>query len=683
MLQQTTCNIDVETSSRLDLTEVGADAYFNHPSTKLLMVAWKFRDPDFGPGKMQQWFPHLEPMPDALRSALTDPKIRKVAFNAAFEIDAFRILCGVDTPPEQWYDTMLMANACAMPSNLGGLMEVLLPHKPQFHKDKKGDALMRKFSYPNHKATWETHPVEFSEYAAYNRQDVVAEMKGFDVLLPYLETQMAELHHDWCLDWKINKLGLPIDEALADAALSMYDTIKAEFMAKLRKITGLGNPNSPKQLKEWLEPRGYPFESLGKDRVKTALIDFDLEIDLDAQEALRLRLDSTKSSILKFLKLKKAAVRGRMRNMFQFLGASRTGRWGGRLVQWQNVPRPWKGVAKYLREARQMLLDGDRESIEMLFDKTLEVMASLIRTVVKAPRGRKLVVADLSAIELCVVAWLTDCKFWLQVLAEGKDPYKAFGVYLWGVAYELLTKQQRDDSKPAVLGCAYRLGGGMVKGVYPDTHKTGLLGYAANLGVFLTQKFCKKAVKVYRELSKEVVDHWYKYDDAAMECVNTGQTVVVGPITFDLKKPYLRVRLPSGRYLFYCRPRIEMTTIMVPDEETGEERAWTKESVTFEQKDQQTGKWVRRTTHGGVFMENFVQAIARDILMFGMRNADNAGFSIIGHVHDEIICEEDKAGELGLDQLIHCMTAVELRPKWAKKIPIKTAGYENDFYKKD
>lgn len=684
LLDQPTLNIDLETKSRIDLRNIGLDVYSRDPSTKVLMAAYRTRCRKRGMGDMKQWFPHLGPMPNELEDNLLDERVRKIAFNAAFEIGMFNNCLGMNIDHRQWYCTMIMGLACSLPGKLEHLMKVLLPHRPEFHKDPEGERLIRLFSYPNSKATHESHPADWVSYARYNRQDVVAETKAFDILLPYLRDYMEELFDDWHMDYEINQRGMPVDYALVDAANKMYKEVKHEYTERLRELTGLENPNSTAQIQPWLEHRGYPFASIKKDRVKIAMRDFELDMEDIAHKALTLRLESTKTSIKKFDKIKQSSVGGRIRNLYQFLGASRTGRWGGRIVQWQNVPRIIKEVAKMLDAARDFLLEGDRVNIELFFGKALNVISSLIRTVVKAPEGRKLVVADLSAIELCVIAWLTDCKYWLKVLAEGKDPYKSFGVHLFNKAYEELTKQERDDSKPAVLGAGYRMGGGTLKGTYPDQYKTGLWGYAENMGIRLSRDLSKRAVKIFRDLSPEIKQSWYDYENAAMHCIRTHESVTVGPITFDIMKPFLRVRLPSGRCLFYCRPRIEMVTIMVGDDETGEEVPWTKETITFEQTDQKTKQWVRRSTHGGVLIENFVQAIARDILMFGMQNAERAGFETIGSVHDELITEVDENDPfLNLDYLIECMTSKKMRPVWAKDIPIKAAGYESKFYKKD
>lgn len=664
---------DFETASRVDLRKEGLDNYARHESTKVLMLNWSIDD-----GPVNLWLPHERPIAPKLRDMMLDPSVRKIAHNAQFEIAIFNHVLGIETVPEQWYCTMVMALHLGLPAALEQLVRDALRLPKQYHKDPEGDRLMRLFSYPKSKATHETHPEEFKRYCDYGRQDVVAETKVYAVLKRYVPN-MGQLFSGWVLDQKINARGLPVDYQFIDAAKAIAAKSKEEYKELLAEKTGLQNSNSVKQLLPWLEARGYPFASTAKNRMKIALKDFADRLTDECKEVMQIRMESNKTSLAKYDAILRASHGGRLRNTFQYYGAAATGRWAGRILG-QNMPRPDPQVEEWLPQARRMILDGDLDGIKWFFGKPLEALASSIRSAIAVPPGKKLVVADLASIELCVIAWLTHCVFWLDVVESGKDAYKAFAERWLGIAYEHVTKLQRKLSKPPALGCGYRLGAGYEVGTYPDTEKTGLWGYAANMGVDMTKEQCRDAVKIYRELSPEIKQAWYDLENAAMDCVSTGERVQSGMIVFDLKPPFLRMRLPSGRYVHYCRPRIEEVPFEYEDEETGEMVKKYKTGLTYERLSQSSKKWVRRNNHGGRFVEQAVQAIARDLLEDGIKNAEKMGFEVIGHYHDEILTLVDEDSDLGLQDLIDAMTT--LAP-WAETMCVRAAGYESDFYKKD
>lgn len=665
-------HLDYETASRADLKKVGLDVYSRDKSTKVLMLNYSIDD---GPVKLIEF--HRQSMPRYLIDAMRDPGVRKIAHNAQFEIAITRNVLGIETDPSQWWCTMVMALSLGLPASLGQLIADALRLPKEFHKDKRGEHLMKMFSYPNSKATWESHPKEWEEYCEYGSQDVVAEKKVFKILRGYCQN-MSGLFRDWCLDQKINATGLPVDYEFIESAKAIAQRAKEEFTAQLEDATWLKNPNSTKQLLPWLRDRGYPFASLKKNRVEIAMRDFGDDIDGEAKAVLKLRLRANKTSTTKFDAIKRASYRGRLRNTYQFRGAAATGRYAGRILG-QNMPRPWKHAEAYLAEIRQFIVEQDYDGLVDFFGEPLECVVSSIRSSIAAPYGKKLVVADLSSIELVVIAWLTDCAFWLNVVAEGKDAYKAFAEKWLGVPYEEVQKWQRSLSKPPALGCGYRMGPGREVGVYPDTEKTGLWGYAANMGVAMDKQQCKDAVKIYRDLSPEIVESWYELQNAAMECVLTKEPQRAGMLYFDYKAPFLRMRLPSGRYIHYCRPRIEMVELEYEDAD-GNIVKEKKKGLTYERLSQTSKKWVRRANHGGRFIEQAVQGIALDILQVGLRAADQAGFEVIGHYHDEILTLVDEDGDLGLQELIECMTTM---PAWAKTMMVRAAGYESHFYKKD
>lgn len=670
---------DFETASKADLKKVGLDVYARDDTTRVLMLNYQFDGEDgFGPSPVRTWLPHVEPMPRGLRDMIRDPKVRKIAHNAQFEIAIFNHVLGIPTPPEQWYCTMVMALSLGLPGKLETLVRDALKLDPKFWKDPEGDRLMRLFSFPSSRATHESHPEEFQKYIGYGMQDVVAEAKVFSVLKKYVQS-MGRLFDGWCLDQKINERGLPVDIDFIESAQHIAKISKDEYKKILQAKTGLANPNSTAQMLGWLTERGYPFASIAKNRVQIAVTDFGDKITDEAKEVLDIRAESNKTSLAKYDALKRASHGGRLRGTFQYRGAAATGRYAGRILG-QNMPRPWKGVEEYLPQARDMIAQRDLDDIEFFFGKPLEVLASSIRSSIAAPAGKKLVVADLSSIELCVIAWWAKSRFWLDVVESGRDAYKAFGERWLGVPYDKITKAQRTLSKPPALGCGYRMGPGREVGVYPDTEKTGLWGYAANMGVVMSKQECKDAVRIYRELSPEIKQAWYDLENAAIQCVQTGEPQSAGMFNFDLRAPFLRMQLPSGRYIHYCRPRIEEVEIEYEDEETGEIVVNRKIGLTYERLSQTSGKWVRRANHGGRFAEQGTQAIALDVLDIGLQKAEARGMEVIGHYHDEVLCLVDEDSDLGLADLIECLT--EGAP-WTFGLTLRAAGYESHFYKKD
>lgn len=663
---------DWETASKISLPKVGLDVYSRHPTTRVLMLNYSFDD-----GPVQLWEAHKGPMKRSVRAALEDPKIKKIAHNAQFEIQIANHVLGINTDPSQWWCTMVMALSLGLPASLGQLAKDALQLPKEFWKDPEGERLMKLFSFPNSKATPESHPREWYDYCKYGAQDVVSESKIFRILRQYVKNP-DRLFREWQLDQKINQTGLPVDEFFIYSAQKIANDEKERYKQLLKDETELDNPNSVKQILPWLKDRGYPFSSLAKNRVQIAMKDFADEIDGQAKHVLRLRLQSTKTSTAKFDAILRSSHGGRLRNTFQFMGAAATGRYAGRILG-QNMPRPWKGAEEHLAAIRKMIDDGNVEDLRFFFDQPLECVVSSIRSAIAAPPGKRFVVADLSSIELVVIAWLTDCEFWNNVVASGKDAYKAFAERWLGVPYDEVEKWQRSLSKPPALGCGYRMGAGREMGKYPDTEKTGLWGYAANMGVDMTKEQCKEAVKIYRELSPEIKEWWSLLEVAAMECVKTREPQRVGAIVFDYLKPFLRMRLPSGRYVHYCRPHIEMVSVEYEDDK-GVVKVMKKMGLTYERLSQTSKKWVRRSNHGGRFIEQAVQAIARDILQHGLEAADKMGFEIVAHYHDEILTLVDEDGDLGLEDLIDCMAGG--LPAWANTMMVNAAGYEDTFYQK-
>lgn len=698
---------DFETKSKADLKKVGTDNYARHPSTRVLMLALCVND-----GAVGLWEPHKRPaVPKTLLDLVNDPDVIFVAHNAAFERAIFKHVLGIDIPPERWICTMAMAYSLALPGSLDQLARDALKLKAEFHKVAEGKRYIQLFCKPRPRThvtaknphefnDWSTHPQEWRDFGGYCCQDVEVERKVF-LLLRKFFPNLQEVFDLWAFDQRINDAGFYLDLELIEGANAIAKEAGERFKAQLIELTGLSNPNSTTQALKWLQDRGYPFASIKKDRVKVALSDFGDKMTDEAKKFISLRSASTKTSLKKFAAMLRAvADDGYLRNTLQFCGAGRTGRWAGRVAQLQNLPRPVKRVEKHLDYVRDLIRKADIDTLELLFGNPLDVLVSSIRSAIIAPPGKVLNVCDLSAIELCVLAWISGSEFWLNVLKEKLDPYKAFGVHYLNKPYEEITKDERNECKPPALGCGYRLGGGDLVGAYPDQKKTGLWGYAESMGVQMTREASHRAVEIYRDLSPEVKQMWYDLENAARDCIRDGQPRKVGMFTFDIKAPFMRIRLPSGRYLFYCRPAVKLmrSPIQARDEDDNllydknGEPVWARDEdgkikyrekwqTSYEGVHQTTKAWVRIDTHGGKIIENIVQAVARDILVEGMLNARAAGFHIIGHVHDELIsCDDIDDPEHTFEKLEECMRQA---PAWAKGLPLDAHGFQSDFYRKD
>jgi DNA polymerase len=566
-----------------------------------------------------------------------------------------------------------------------------------------GKRLMKLFSMPqrvtanqpHRRFTAETHPVEWRMFIEYNIRDVEAECEIKRLLDKPKYPIPAREWEFYALDQIINDRGLPIDRIFAENALAMANLRKDELLERMRQKTELANPGSPAQLLPWLQARGYPFNDLQKDSVKKVLTAWkgiqtgELKKEKDelypdmltrrAVAVLKLRQQQARTSTSKYQALLTAmGTDGRMRYVFQFCGASRTGRFAGRRFQPQNLTMMRDIESeKILEQMTDVIRQNDYESLQIYRKEPLDALAGLVRSSVRAPKNKKLVVCDLSSIESVVIGWVARCERLLNVFREGKDAYKDFATELYKVLYEEVTKQMRKMAKPATLGAGYRLGGGDIK----DGKKTGLWGYAENMGVEMSRKEAHKNVATFRRVYKEIPQCWYDLEGAIMSVIKRGGTRRVGPVRFYMAEPYLVCELPSGRCIFYKNPRIRREKMEGVDKETGERYVYWKDSISYMGKVQNGTAWKRINSHGGKFIENVVQAIARDILREGMLALHKAGFYLIGHVHDEAISEEVvNDNEHGHEAMrVHMIK----KRKWMKGLPLNAAGMTTKIYRKD
>lgn len=726
----TTLSLDWETRSEIELKTRGLDVYSAHPSTKVLMGAYAFDG-----GKVHHWDANDGKPPAELVEALEDPEVERWAFNSQFERVIARRVLKIKTPIRKWRCAMALAY---MQSFTGGLdavgQQIGLPSDKQ--KLKTGSNYIGMFCKPQkitktNSLEWFdalTHPDDWQGFCEYNVQDVEAEMAEVRRLIQYpIQDSEWELYE---LDQEINDRGLPVDMDFVRNAIRMSDLRKAELNSAMIEWTDLRNPNSVQQLLPWLRDRGYPFSDLRKDTIKKVLsenaeqtggYDFVLDdsdgegditqmvlprsyeggfLEPDAVRVLMLRQQAARTSVRKYNAIVNSVGPGDMlRFTFQFAGASRTSRWSGRRFQPQNLARPPKELEPDKRMLdvggeKDMLMvtvtnairDNDYDLLRLLTKEPMNYLAGMVRSSIRVhdEENEQFVVSDLSAIETCVTAWVTGCERLLNVLRTNGDPYVDFGTDLYKKPAADISKFERQCSKPAVLGCTYRLGGGELR----DGKRTGLWGYAEAMGVNFTREESTHAVKTFRAAYPEVPKSWYALEDAVKKCIQTkrdqvptfwinGRKVVL-PVRMEYRKPYLMIWLPSGRPLYYHLPRITKKQFQSRD---GSGDTYTKDVFSYMGKQQNGNKWIRVESHGGKIIENIVQAIARDVLKFGLLKAAEVGFFIIGHVHDEIITRQRKGDNFfNLARLIECMSEALY---WALGLPLGAAGYQAIFYRKD
>lgn len=687
-------HLDYETYCEIDVRRVGSSRYSRHPSNEILIAAWSLNDI-----VQPQWVPSFGmPVPRDFEEAINSPDVVKYAWNAPFEINETRRHIGpVDV--RQWRDTMVMALACSLPGKLEKVPPILRLREDQY-KQKSGTRLINKFSNPRKptkndprtRNMWWDYPDDWDEFCDYCGHDEIAERGIFHKLAPYdLPEHEWEM---WHIDQEINYAGIPINMDMVRNAIRIIDYVKADRKQKMREITGLENPNSGTQLLPWLQDNGYFFEDLQKPHIKTALTFFDEEPEYweagrweeyrandDLREVLELRLEAAKTSVTKYNALERAVDEdGLLRYAFQMAGAGRTWRWAGRIWQPQNLPRPEKWLEKDIEIHARNVEELNEGEFDIIYHKPMDVLASCIRSAAQAPPGMMFFDADLNAIENRILGWLAGCQKILSVFERGMDPYVAFAVYLFGEKYSKLMDEYKDGdaskrtvAKPGVLGCGYMLGPGKryLNHKTGEMEATGLLGYAWNMGITdFTLEQSELSVETFRREFFEVKEYWYALERAAKKCIRTGRETSHGHISFDRKGPFMRMNLPSGRSLHYLRPRLEMC--MMP---------WGKEkmAITYEGKNDKD-QWVRIQTHPGKLTENADQAIARDVLVHGLRKAHAEGLDLRIHVHDQGtgLAPTDEASDQ-LQTLIGCMSAV---PVWAKGLPLATEGEIMKMFKK-
>lgn len=648
--------IDLETFSPVNLAKAGVYPYAEHPDFDVLLFGYSV---DGGPVEVVD-LTSGEELPDEVLHSLVDPVVVKWAFNAAFERICLSTWLTRHHPHlmggqrfldhAHWRCTMVWSAYLGLPMSLDQVGAVLdLPVK----KDTRGKKLITQFCTPatptilNDCAARNllgSDPGAWEEFTAYNARDVEVELAIHDRLaaFPMPEGEWA----NYVLDQQINDRGILIDRVLVDQAVECDRQHRAATLESAQQLTGLENPNSPIQLKDWLSSRGCHLTSLTKAEVQAALETATGEV----REALELRGELAKSSVKKYEAMQHAACNdGRGRGFLQFYGAGRTGRFAGRLVQVHNLPRTY---LPDLTQARQLVKTGLFEALELLYPSVPDTLSQLIRTAFIPTPGSRFVVADFSAIEARVIAWLAGETSTLDAFADGKDLYCETASRMFDVPVEKhgVNAELRQKGKIAVLACGYQGGVGALKAM-------------GALRMGLEESELQPLVDAWRSANPNVVRLWDDINQAAITTISTRQPTHVGPLTFTVEAGILFICLPSGRRLAYVKPRLGEnrfggTSILHDGIVTGR-------------------KWGQVETYGGKLTENIVQAIARDLLTYGMTHVAKAGHQIVMHVHDEIVVDTASATT---EEICALMATT---PPWAEGLPLEADGFTCEFYRKD
>lgn len=651
--------IDIETFSSNDLSKCGVYKYVEAPDFEILLFAFKLDNVPIAVAD----FSNMEDIPSSIMHRLTDPDTIKTAYNANFERICINKYFGITSPAEQWECTMVKAGMLGYPMNLDGCSRAMgLTNK----KDILGKSLIRYFcmpckptakngmrtrNYPEHdKFKWN----QFKEYCA---QDVAVESEIAEKIswftIPEKEKQL------YILDQQINDRGVMIDQVLVKNAINIDQEYRSRCMEEARKVSGLANPNSVAQLKEWLgKETGEVVTSLNKENIPELLAATDCK---KVTRILELRQELSKTSVKKYGAMANSVCAdGRIRGLLQFYGANRTGRWAGRLVQVQNLPRSTKPFKKVIDAARRAVRKGNLDGLEILFEVP-NALSQLIRTAFIPREGHKIIVMDFSAIEARVLAWLAGEQWRLDVFEAGGDIYEASASKMFKIPLENIDSEWRQKGKVAELAFGYQ----------------GSVGAAVKMGALkngLTEAELLPIVRAWRRENPAIVDYWYRIQEAAIRTIE-GRKVLDDALGVKMKyspgRPF-EIILPSGRSLYYQKPR-------VVEGDYGY-------SIKYWGVDQTSKAWKEQDTYGGSLVENIVQAIARDLLAEAMISLKN-DYETIMHVHDEVICEvmDERAYE-NIDNtfdkyLIQAtMSAV---PDWAKGLPLGAEGFISDYYKKD
>ena len=655
--------IDLETYSSVSLKDSGVYRYAEAEDSEVLLFGYSI---DGAPIEVIE-VAKGEKVPAEVLSALSNPGVTKWAHNASFERVFLSLWLKRNYPqyfcsygddadtvsnylnPRSWKCTMVWSAYCGLPLTLEQVGAVF---KLDEQKMTEGKSLIRFFSMPRKPTKNDTRtrnfpadaPDKWATFVEYNSRDVQVEM---DIMKKLSRFPVPDsIWEEYWLSEEINDRGILIDTLLAQNAIQFDERAKESLSQQMKALTGLENPNSVQQLKGWLEEKGVTTDSLDKK----AIIDLLKVVPPEVAKVLTLRQQTSRSSVKKYTKMTETACAdGRARGMFQFYGASRTGRWAGRHIQLQNLPQ---NHLSDLAEARAIVRSGDFEMMSMLYDNIPDTLSQLIRTAFIPKPGYKFVVCDFSSIEARVLSFIAGEDWRLEVFERGDDIYCASASQMFGVPVEKhgVNSHLRQKGKIAELALGY---GGSV----------GALKAMGALDMGLTEEELQPLVDMWRDASPHITDLWWSMDSAIKNCVKARTTTETHGVKFQYKAGVMFMCLPSGRKLAYIKPKIESNQ-------------YGSESVTYLGINGTSRKWERLESYGPKFTENLIQAVSRDILAYAMKNLSDR--YICGHVHDELIIEcptETSVEEIG--------NIMGQTPPWLPGLNLRADGYECHFYKKD
>ena len=640
-------SIDIETYSSTNLNQTGVYRYADSDDFELLLFGYAT---DFGPVKVVD-LTQGEKIPPQIIEALDNPDIIKSAFNAQFERVCLSRYIGRRLKPAGWHCSRVWSATLGLPLSLRDVGSVLgLPRQ----KITAGKELVRYFCTPckptkanqNRTRNFPYHaPDKWQQFKQYNQRDVEVEMEITQKLerFPVLQNEWE----NYWMDQDINDRGIRIDQQLVNNAIKCQSVFHDKYLQTAKNITGLANPNSPLQLKDWLHQQGVKTDSLSKASVTQLLQTTTGKV----HQVLALRQLLSKSSVKKYQAMQKAMCQdGRVHGLLQFYGANRTGRWAGRLVQIQNLPR---NSMPDLEEARELVKQGNVPALAMLYDSVPDVLSQLIRTAFIPSKNHHFYVADFSAVEARVIAWLSNEKWRQDAFAKNEDIYCASASQMFGVPVVKhgINGELRQKGKIAELALGYGGSIGALKAMG-----------ATKLG--LTDDELPPLVQMWRNASPHIVQFWWDVDKAAKECIKTHLPQTTHEMKFIYRSGCMFLRLRSGRYLCYPQPKIGINR-------------FGSESITF-MGINTVKKWDRIETYGAKLVENIVQATSRDLLAEAMRRLEATENTVVMHIHDEAVI--DAPSNRSLDTMVQLMTEV---PDWANGLILNAAGFVSDFYKKD
>ena len=642
-----TLAIDIETYSDVSLPDCGVHRYTASPQFEILLFAYSINDE---PTKIID-LASGEEMPEEIMEMLIDDSVIKTAFNAAFERNCINRHFGLSLRPEGWRCTAVQASMLSLPLSLEGVGGALNLDKK---KMSEGKDLIRYFCMPckptkanggRTRNLPSDAPEKWELFKTYCIRDVDVEKQIRKKLSKFpIPEKEQELY---CMDQRINDRGIMVDRELISHAITCDLLYKEAATKKAYEISGLENPNSVSQLKGWLNEKGIEVDSLAKAAVEELVENSQDEVS----EMMKLRLAMSKTSVKKYEAMERSVCPdGRAHGLLQFYGANRTGRWAGRLVQIHNLPQ---NHMEDLELARSLVKEGRYDLIELFYDSMPEVLSELIRTAFVARPGCRFIVSDFSAIEARVMGYLAGESWVMEEFRGAGKIYEQTAAKMFHIPIEEITKGSpyRARGKVASLACQYG----------------GAEGALVSMGAlnFVKEEELKGLVQSWRNANPHIVNYWYEIDGAVKAAVKERKITTVGKVTVYYQSGMLKITLPSGRVLSYVRPR--MTT-----------NRFGSESVSYEGVGTNR-KWTRIESYGAKFCENIVQAMARDVLAEAMLRLEKSGFDIVCHIHDEVVLEVPE-GRSSVEEVNQIMAVC---PDWCEGLPLKAAGFESPFYKKD